>query len=436
MEKFVRLIKSQRLPRILPIIYTILLVCYLFFAPSKGTHNTDNFVDWINGFINGDFFDLYHVIPFEGVLPSESLMVPYPPFSLYILGAVAKVITLFVPETRSSILIASNLTAILFTFLTAAVLEFRRRIYNFKSPIIYLLTPTVFLMSPLLGYQDSIMTFFILCSFILAQKKLHFFSGVLAAMAVFSKQLAVMPIFGLGLLILLSLDLKVCTKFAGGFIAAFLVILSPFIFTGTLAAYFQAQGLASVHTMMSAQNPNLPWLLSLIIRISNYGFFSENTYSSLPLRIEEDLIRQILYLGFGLLTVLCIVLWLTYWKWYKKISCIEPMFVGAVAICAYNLLSFGVHENHVFMVLPILFAITGTKVLDRAYFFMSIALAVNLIATGGLGRSVAHFPLITQESGELYVIISGACFIMYLLAFRDLVRVPPVQSLRTQVTNR
>ena len=43
-------------------------------------------------------------------------------------------------------------------------------------------------------------------------------------------------------------------------------ILSPFIATGTLDQFLKAQGLASVHTMLSANNPNFPWLFGFLLK--------------------------------------------------------------------------------------------------------------------------------------------------------------------------
>jgi hypothetical protein len=405
--------------------YFFVLIGYLAFVSSKGTHNSDNFVMWISGFLDGNFFSLYHTVPYQGVLASESLMVPYPPLSLYILGVVAKVIVFFAGDSSNAILIATNLTSIIFTFMTAALLAFLGRTNSIMSPVLYLLTPVVFLISPILGYQDSIMSFFVLAAFIAAEKKSWALSAAMAAMAVLTKQLAVMPIFGLGLIILLTLQWRIIIRFTITFLLISATILSPFILTGTLPAYFRAQGLASVHTMMSAQNPNVPWLIGQISRIIDHGIFNAESYSALPLRIGNDNLRQFLYLSFGAFSALFILFWFFYWM--KKLDGfqISPIFAGALAISSYNLFSFGVHENHAFMLMPILFAVVGNRQNRKIYVFASTALAINLIATSGLGRSLPSVPVLIYESGFLYCLVSMICLVLYTLALWELWKTRP-----------
>jgi hypothetical protein len=405
--------------------YFLVLIGYLAFVSSKGTHNSDNFVMWISDFLNGNFFPLYHTVPYQGVLASESLMVPYPPLSLYILGVVAKVIVFFAGDSSNAILIATNLTSIIFTFMTAALLAFLGRTNSIMSPVLYLLTPVVFLISPILGYQDSIMSFFVLAAFIAAEKKSWALSAAMAAMAILTKQLAVMPIFGLGLIVLLTLQWRIIIRFTITFLLISATILSPFILTGTLPAYFRAQGLASVHTMMSAQNPNVPWLIGQISRIIDHGIFNVESYSALPLRIVNDTLRQFLYLSFGAFSALFILFWFFYWM--KKLDGfqISPIFAGALAISSYNLFSFGVHENHAFMLMPILFAVVGNRQNRKIYVLASTALAINLIATSGLGRSLPSVPVLIYESGFLYSLVSIICLVLYTLALWELWKTRP-----------
>jgi hypothetical protein len=406
--------------------YFLVLLGYLALASSKGTHNSDNFVIWVSEFLNGDFFSQYHTVPYEGVLESDSLMVPYPPLSLYILGGVAKVVTLFAGNSSGNLLIAINLVSITFTFMTAALLAFWGRSYLIMSPVLYLLTPVVLLMAPVLGYQDSVMSFFVLAAFVAAEKKSWTISAAMAAMAIFTKQLAVMPVFGLGLIVLLTLQWRVILRFAATFLIISATILSPFILTGTLPAYFRAQGLASVHTMMSAQNPNLPWLIAQISRIVDNGLLNADSYSTSPLRIVNDNLRQVLYLSFGVFSALFILAWFFYWFKKRQTSQISPLFAGAIAISSYNLFSFGVHENHAFMLMPILFALVGKGAKRRIYMLATTALAINLVATMGLGRSASWVPIVVYESGFLYTLISMICLVLYSLALWELWRTKPI----------
>ena len=398
---------------------------YLLFIFSNGTQNTYYFQKWIAGLVQGDFFALYHVIPHVGSMTTENLTVPYPPFSLYTMGIVAKILIFFGGQYQSVFLIASNLTSVIFTFLTTTVLAFWIKGQGNSNVFYYMVTPAVFIVSPLLGYQDSIMSFFILGALLAYEKEMYLMTGIAASMAIFSKQLAVMPMFGLGILILLSLNRRMITKTAIGFVSTSTLILYPFISTGTLAGYFHAQGLASVHTMMSAQNPNFPWLISVIKRITTHGLFSVQSYSSSPYQIENRNLRQIIYLTFAMLTILIIINYVFIWTRKLGALKISSLYVGAVSISAYNLFSFGVHENHVFMLLPVLFAIIDSQQSKLIYIVVSSALGLNLLSTGGLGMSFSTFPILAQHSGFAYSLVGGTCFVAYGWAFFAILRQNP-----------
>lgn len=400
---------------------------YLIFIFSRGTQNTKYFEEWISGLVHGNFFSLYHVVPNQGVMQTDNLTVPYPPFSLYLLGIVAKILIFFCGEFHNVYLITSNLTSVLFTLATVVLLATWGKIRGNLSPRIYLLTPTVFLLSPILGYQDSIMSFFILFSLIMAEKNKFFTAGSFASFAVFSKQLAVMPMFGLGLLILLSLQHRNIIKFLSSFTLTTFFILLPFITTGTLPAYFHSQALASVHTMLSAKDPNFPWLFSLVIRIKEKGLFNPESFSANPYQLFNQPLRQAVYLSFGFLTVTLICCYILFWSNKIGIKSISPLFCGAISISTYNLFSCGVHENHVFMLIPVLFAISHSRRSKQIYFVVSVSLGLNLLATGGLGFSFAWFPILAATNGVGYSAIGLICLAGYSWAFLEVLRTEPLK---------
>ena len=119
------------------------------------------------------------------------------------------------------------------------------------------------------------------------------------------------------------------------------------------------------------------------------------------------------------------MLYLLYWSRKIGKSNIAPLYVGAVAISAYNLFSFGVHENHVFMLIPILFALTNSQVGKRIYFAASTALGLNLFTTGGLGLSVPNFTSLAATNGLAYSAIGILCLAGYVWTFYELMRINP-----------
>ena len=101
--------------------------------------------------------------------------------------------------------------------------------------------------------------------------------------------------------------------------------------------------------------------------------------------------------------------------------------MGAICITAYNLISFGVHENHVFMLIPVLFALTNSGSTKKIYLVASTALGLNLLATGGLGRSFSSFPILTGENGFAYSSVGAICLAAYLWVFYELFRIDPAR---------
>lgn len=360
---------------------------------SQGTHNSDYYVSWIEQFTNGGLFTLYHVNLDEGEAGFEGLTVPYPPFSLYILGLVTKIISPFSALGSQKYLVASNLTSMIFIFLTFFLLLWWREKSNIKSPVIFLVTPSIILISPILGYQDPMVGFFILAAFISIENRKTGLAGCLCSMAIFSKQLALIPIFGLLIFVVIILDKVKIRKFFLGITITSTLILSPFISTGTLDQYLRAQGLASVHTMLSANNPNLPWLFGIILKrvLPDLILFSNNSQTTIL--VGESNLRKFLYLLTAVLFIATIFVWVVIQIRRKFLQHAPSFVIGAICVSSYNLFCLGVHENHVYMLLPLLFALSSKATFTKAYAAVSLGLAINLVMTRGpniAGGSIVH----------------------------------------------
>lgn len=407
------------------IIVLFLAVFYLRNIFSKGTHNSDYYVRWIEQFIKGEFFSLYHVKIGHDAADFEGLTVPYPPFSLYVLGLVVKIISPISALENQKYLVASNLTSIIFVFLTYYLLLKWRDKRNIKSPVIFLLTPSIILISPILGYQDPMVGFFTLAAFISIENKKMGWAGSLCAMAILSKQLALIPTFGLSIFVILVFDRAKVTKFflAMTFMGA--VILSPFIATGTLDQYVKAQGLASAHTMLSANNPNFPWLFGAILKrvFPDVIFFGNNSQTTIL--IGESHLRKFFYLLTAVLFIISIFIWLIL-QIRSKLLLHTPSFViGAICVSSYNLFCLGVHENHVYLLLPLLFALTSKSIYSKAYAAVSVGLAINLVVTRG--PNIANWNLIDWNLplGLIQVFLSLLVLVLYSYAHLEMYRRKP-----------
>jgi hypothetical protein len=130
---------------------------------SKGTPNLPIYEEWAYKISEGLLFELYQVK--DGLSLSVSLgnlIVPYPPITLlsfWFFARLSQLFTLFSPISYGLI---ANLSAVTATFLTAFILSKIGGLFGSRTALIFLASPVVFLFSPILGYQDSLMSLFLL----------------------------------------------------------------------------------------------------------------------------------------------------------------------------------------------------------------------------------------------------------------------------------
>ena len=376
--------------------------------------------------------EIYHATPESVIQNSDSLTVPYTPLSQYFTGAMSWLLLHFLPDERSTYVISVNLICVLFTFLTVFLFYRSRNSLNLKSPLLYLSTPAVFLISPKLAYEDSIMTFFLVSTYLTLRNEKYWLAGFFSGCSIFSKQLALMPIVALFLLLIYSKRIFPVIRFSTGSLASSFLILSPFIFTGNLFLYFKAQSLTSVHTMLSAQAANFPWLASLVYRITDLGLVGGLREGGNGLRIASDTFRQLGYLSSGMLTILIFVTWAIYWGRRVRPENIDPLFGASVMIFAYHLFNFGVHENHIFMLVPTLFLLGYNSRIWGTYKITVTALSISLLSAFGLGLDSRFFSGFSSSHPLLFTSGIGFSFVLYLWGFIRIIRTNPNHP-KTQV---
>lgn len=420
--RYAKMLKSKQFR---PLALIFIVSAYLSQIRSEGTHNMSYYILWAKSIVDGQLLEIYHATPDSMLQNSESLTVPYTPLSQYLTAGTSWILLHFLPNERATYVTAVNFTCVLFTLLTALIFFLNRRNISIKSPLIYLATPAVFLISPLLAYEDSIMSFFLVVCLVNLSKERYFLAGLLGGCAVFSKQLALMPLVGIFLLILYSKKFLPTAKFVTGSLTSSFVILSPFIFSGSTPLYFKAQSLTSVHTMLSAQAANFPWLGSLFYRCLTLGPFDGFIEGGNGLRISNDELRQISYLSSGLATILAFTIWAIFWGRRIGTRNLNPIFGAAVMIFSYHLFNFGVHENHIFMLIPILFLISQQATAWSSYKMASGALALTLVSAYGLGQESSLFTGFSSSHPFLYSSTQVVSLVLYLLAFIKILRTDP-----------
>lgn len=397
--------------------YLLLFLLYLLFSKSAGTHNRSYYIYWIKSLLEGNLLSLYHVDNSDAQTQKEDLTVPYPPASLYLLGAVCKFLLIFMKDSDSTYIFGINIVGILCTFATAILLGKFQSESTLKTGYRYLYFPAVILISPILGFQDTIFSFFVLLTLFNISKSRYVLVGIGSALSIWSKQLALMPIAGLLIVFFFQTPKLMLLRFALAFSSFSAVILSPFILTGNFFSYLESQTLTSVHTMFSAQASNYPWLISIFIRIFTEDKSQILSLNGNGLRLEDPVLRQACYIGAGILTVIIFMTWLIIWSKKIQLKNIEPGYAAALIAATYNLFNFGVHENHVYMLLPLLYVLTRDKRMKWAFYSASTALAVQLLATNALGDSFSKIAPLTSSNPLLYVVLSIFCVIGFSVSF-------------------
>ena len=388
---------------------------YMIALKSSGTHNMDYYILWTSSFIHGKLFDLYHVSEATKAITSTNFTVPYTPFSLYIIGLFTKILFIFVQENSLNYIIAINLTCTLFTIGTFFLLRKLAITHKIISPYFYLFSPTVILATPILGYQDSIMTFFILLTIFFVERQRIILSGIFGSLAIMSKQLALMPILAVVIILFLRINHKKKGVFSLAFFLTTTTVLSPFIISGHAIEYFRAQALTSIHTMLSAGAANFPWLFSICVRIVRNGLSAGMINGGSLFVLEPQILRQIVYISLGIFCFSLFILWIK----RELSSKIELNYFKAacVMLLSYYLFSAEVHENHIFSILTLSFMLTNSRKQIVIYGLLSAATFANLLINYGFGRSLGNLGQIANSNHLIYQFIIILCFIIYLGSF-------------------
>jgi hypothetical protein len=271
------------------------------------------------------------------------------------------------------------------------------------------------------------MTLFLVLGIYFADKRKYFLAGVLLACSIWTKQLALMPVVSIFLVFLMLRKWRAVLKlFSAGFVST-IVILSPFIFTGNLRAYLESQALTSVHTMLSAQATNFPYLASLLLRIHDDGFVSGFNQGGYGLRIESDLVRQSVYLSLGILTLSIFIFWLYKYSNLPSGKEVDLWLIASFMIFTYYMFSAGVHENHAFAALPFFLFIQNRKLGLKLYFVFSTGLGVHLLITSGLGASFSSISQVITLTGSSATAASLLILFTYLYTYRSMWRERVIQ---------
>jgi hypothetical protein len=255
------------------------------------------------------------------------------------------------------------------------------------------LNPAIILNGAALGYLDAQMAMPMVLAFIAVIAGRPGLAGVLAAAAVLTKPQALFA--GPALVLALLQQRRVPVRralamwIAGGLSATVAIVL-PIVFHGAWPNMLQAVGRAASHDMLSGFGLNAWWVVTWLVRsiyaAPELGWLAAFTT---PVRILG--ISRFVEIGFfdpkpfAAVLVLAAMSWFC-WKHRQDRSPATWAFVGGWSVLTYFVWNVPVHENHLYLAVP-LFALAAA--LDRrhrvTFWTVSILCALNMYLFYGLG---------------------------------------------------
>jgi hypothetical protein len=271
------------------------------------------------------------------------------------------------------------------------------------AAIFYWLNPAVILDGAVLGYLDPWMLVPILAALIAASGGAAALCGTALAIGILIKLQAVfaVPVAALLLWHVSPRPIRASAVAAGTALVVLTVALLPFMLRGALPNVVQGVGSLLRQDMLSATAANLWWIVTWLLRASYAApDLGEWTAWTMPVRILG--IRRFMELGYpnprpiGMALVAVAAAWGFYRARRVVTRGSSPVLLlaaGAFALHAYFLLAVQVHENHLFLALPLLAAAAASSVRYRAVAgAVSVAVALNLLLFYGIGRDLRALP--------------------------------------------
>ena len=251
------------------------------------------------------------------------------------------------------------------------------------------------LAGPVLGYLDPLMALPAVCAIIAAAAGSSFAAGALLAVACLTKAQAVFltPVVALGCWAAGRARGLAATT-AGAAVVSGLA-LAPFVAAGASRNLLQGVGSLLRHDMLSADAANLWWVVTYIMRAA-YAVHDLGVWGAWTMTVRILGISRVVALGYpnprpiATGAVIAAALW-ALWRVRRSPDLPALLACAAFIVHAYFVLGVQVHENHLYLAVPLLVAAAAVHPRLRPVFYgVSAVFALNLFLFFGLGRG---FPL-------------------------------------------
>jgi hypothetical protein len=263
------------------------------------------------------------------------------------------------------------------------------------------LNPAAMMTTPVLGYVDALFALPALGALVAAAAGSAWLSGSLLALAVLTKPQAVFlaPVVGLALVGRSASrswrsGLQAAGVATGCAVLTSAVVLAPVVAAGAWPNFVQAMRSFGRHDMLSGQAANVWWIVTYVMR-ALYAVTDMGLAGAFLSPVRRPLaITTIVQLGYpsprmaATLLTLAAMAW-GLWIGRRARDLPRLALVGAWMYYAYFMLSVQVHENHFYMIVPLLTltaaALPGWR---TPFWVLSTIFALNLYLFYGLGERV------------------------------------------------
>ena len=264
------------------------------------------------------------------------------------------------------------------------------------ATLAYWLNPAIVLNGAVLGYLDPLVGLPVVAGFVAAGAGWPGLGAALVAVAVATKAQALIVVPVLAVAIVAAARgwrERVGSWLAAGLagVATLAALVLPFALAGAWRNMWRALESLTRHDMLSGYATNLWWFITWITR-SFYAMIEFDAWRSFTLPVKILAISTIVELGHpnprsAALLIFAVVSGWMLWRLRRVTDFWVQCALGAFVVHAYFTLTVAVHENHLYLAVPlIVVAAAGQPRLRALAATLSAVAALNLFLFYGLGR--------------------------------------------------
>lgn len=377
--------------------------------PIAGTEDVQVWKTWSHAAATQGLLTIYGVggdPPVRGLASWHDLhtTVDYPPGSVAALAALGHVYRHVDPSFSDSrwLTAALKLTLLLMDALACALMWRIARVAGGQhagraAVVFFWLNPALILDGAVLGYLDAWFAVPVLAAIAAAQRGAGTWAGAALGLAVTIKVQAVFaaPVVGLVLWHASVARIRTAGAAAAACCAVVALALLPFAVRGALPNLLNGVGSLLRHDMLSGYAANLWWIVTWGLRVW-YAIPDIGAWASWTMTTRILGVKRVVELGypnprpFGSMMAGGAALWGLYRAHRAVVRSAPPAVLfaaGAFAIHAYFILALQVHENHLYLALPLMGLAAAVEPRYRTVTAaVSAMMMLNLLLFYGIGR--------------------------------------------------